>query len=179
LRNPEAAKDDEDFPVKLNDSKNLSKFIENVLPGVLEEMKEAHGWSGIPRTVLHDKASYMVSPLHDRLNETFSDALKKAGMRSWVGGESDSAKWLAPKLGDLYFHETAISHIRRLLATTFPCKRIGETRAQFRARLDKVEAHMNSEDFAAKDGTGLEGLAKDLLSRCTEIIEKKGERLPK
>ena len=39
---PEAAKDNEDLPVKLNDAKNLSKFIENVLPGVLEEMKEAH-----------------------------------------------------------------------------------------------------------------------------------------
>ena len=108
---PEAAKEDKDLPVKLNDAANLAKFVQNVLPRVMEEMKEAHGWSSIPRTVIHDKASYMVSPLHDRLNRTFSDALKKAGLRSWVGGESDSAKWLAPKMGDLYLHETAISHM--------------------------------------------------------------------
>ena len=35
------------------------------------------------------------------------------------------------------------------------------------------------EAFAAPGGRGLEGLAKDLRSRCTELIRRKGERLPK
>ena len=38
---------------------------------------------------------------------------------------------------------------------------------------------MNSAEFAAKDGTGLEGLAKDLRNRCEEVVKNKGERLPK
>ena len=48
--------------MKLNDSESLARFVRHVLPGVLDEMREAHGWPNIPRTIVHDKASYM-SPL--------------------------------------------------------------------------------------------------------------------
>lgn len=84
------------------------------------------------------------------------------------------------KLGDLYLHETAISHIRRLLADDFACTHLGETPVHFRGRMLKVENHMNSLAFARADGGGgLEKLAKQLRSRCQEPIRLKGERLPK
>ena len=60
------------------------------------------------------------------------------------------------------------------------CTRICETSVQFMKRPKRVEEFMNSPDFAAKDGgRGLEGLAKDMLARCDEVIYRKGERIPK
>ena len=63
-------------PDKLNNSVGLAKFVRNVPPGILQEMKQEYGWSSLPREVAHDKASYMVSPFHDRLNVVFADALE-------------------------------------------------------------------------------------------------------
>ena len=44
--------------------------------------------------------------------------------------------------------------------------------------MQRVEDHMNSEAFAAKDGTGLLGLCKQLRSRCQALVDGGGERLP-
>ena len=82
-------------------------------------------------------------------------------------------------LGDVYLHETAISHIRRLLREKFVCLRVGETFPQFRQRMKKVQDYMNSEEFAREpDGRGLAGLANDLRARCEQLLDGKGERLP-
>ena len=72
-----------------------------------------------------------------------------------------------------------ISHMRRLLDTEFAANKIFETPAQFRVRMQKVEDHLNSDEFAREDGRGLLGLAKDLRSRCEEVVRRGGERLPK
>ena len=170
---------DDRLLAKLNDSVGLAKFVESVLPGILKEMAQQHGWRTLPRTVVHDKASYMVSPHHDRLNVTFARALGKAGLQSWVGTACSSAAWLAARFADVYPHETAISHIRRLLDTEYTCLQAHETEQQLRARMEKVEGHMNSADFAAKGGTGLLGLCKSLRSRCEEVLLREGGRLPK
>ena len=80
--------------------------------------------------------------------------------------------------GDVYLHETAISHIRRLLREKFVCLRIGETFGQFKRRMKHVEEYMNSDAFAREPGgRGLLGLAKDLRSRYGEVRERGGERL--
>ena len=172
-----AAKRDPTLPDKLNNSVGLAKFVRNVLPGILEDMKQEYGWSTLPREVVHDKASYMVSPFHDRLNVVFADALEANRLRSWVGSASDSADWLCARFADVYPHETAISHIRRLLDHEFTCARTHETVAQFRLRMGKVVAHMNSEDFKAKDGTGLSGLCRSLQGRCERVLSDGGNRL--
>ena len=83
------------LPVKLNDSEGIAKFVQHVLPDILAEMQRCYGWKTLPRTVVHDKASYMVSPNLDRLNLTFAGALRSVGMRSWVGSSDDSASWLS------------------------------------------------------------------------------------
>lgn len=85
-----------------------------------------------------------------------------------------SSKW-----GDAFLHETAIAHIRRLLATRFVSTRVDETWAQFRARMQAVEDYMNSDDFPANGGQGLNGLAKELHTRCRDAVQRKGARLPK
>ena len=86
---------------------------------------------------------------------------------------------MVKKLGDVYLHETVISHVRRLLDGEFAHQKIYETPEHFVTRMKKVEAHMNSDSFKAPDGRGLEGLAKDLKWRCEEVVRLKGERIPK
>ena len=49
----------------------------------------------------------------------------------------------------------------------------------FKARMQQVEDHMNSDAFAAPDGRGLLGLAKELRSRCEDMIRRGGQRIPK
>ena len=168
-----------EYPVKLNDSDSLARFVRHVLPGVLDEMREAHGWPNIPRTIVHDKASYMVSPSHQRLNVTFANSLVDAGFASWLGSVSDTTEWLVAKWGDMYLHETVISHIRRLLEAEYRTQSLNEPVARFTARMKQVEAHLNSPDFRAAGGRGLDGLARDLLWRCDEVVRLEGERLPK
>ena len=166
--------------MKLTDADNVAKFVRPVLPSDLREMQRAHGWANLPRTVVHDKASYMVSNVHDRLGGKFAAALKDAGFTSWVGGNHETTAWLPPKWGDVYLHETVVAHVRRLLDTDFACTRLGETRSQFAVRMKKVERFMNSEAFAKQDGgRGLEGLAKELRHRCELVIKSKGQRIPK
>ena len=138
-----------------------------------------HGWANQPRTVVHDKASYMVTAAHDRLQQTFGAALEAGGFSSWLGGASESTQWLVKKWGDVYLHETAISHIRRLLDDDFACRRLGETVPQFRQRTVKIAECMNSPAFRTTDGRGLRGLATQLLARCRWVIKKTGERYPK
>ena len=109
----------------------------------------------------------------------FGGALAEAGFRSCVGPQGSNTQWMSSKWGDVFLHETAIAHIRRLLATRFACTRVDETWAQFRARMQAVEDYMNSDDFAASGGQGLHGLAKELHTRCQAVVQRKGARLPK
>ena len=179
---PAKAKEDPRYPAKLTDAENIGKFIRQVLPEILQEMKTAYGWPNIPRVVVHDKASYMVTAAHERLHVEFAASLRSAGFTSWVGKDlTDSTKWLVKKWGDVYLHETVNSHIHRLLDNDFACRRLCETLGQFKVRVRKVEQFMNSAQFAAKAGRGkgLMGLAKDLRARCAEVKRRQGERIPK
>ena len=176
----EAARDDTRLPQKLADSVNLAKFVRHVLPAELEQMQAEHDWHDLPRVVVHDKASYMVTAQHERLQVGFAAALQESGFRSWVGADSAATtKWLVKKFGDVYVHETLIAHIRRLLDTDFVATKINESPPQFKQRMKRVEDHLNSDAFAAPNGTGLLGLAKELRSRCEEVIRRKGQRIPK
>ena len=104
--------------------------------------------------------------------------LVAGGFRSWLGDAAGSTKWMASRWGDVYLHETVISHIRRLLDTDFAATCFPESFAQFRLRTWKVVAHMNSPAFSPNGGRGLVGLAKSLHDRCAEIVERDGERIP-
>jgi hypothetical protein len=169
-------KNDEYTPIKLNDGAELAKFIEHVLPDELEAMRRKYGWSSTPRTILHDKSTYFVNHKAERVAGAFAEALRAGGFKSWVG---ESSKWMAGKFGDVYPHETLISHIRRLLDHKFPRTTPGETHRQFCARMGKVEAYINSDDFAVREGGGLAALSTSLRDRCAECIRRKGERIPK
>ena len=173
----EAAARDPTLPTRLNESSELGKFIKNVLPDILTHMSDAHGWGRTPRTIVHDKASYMVAPRSQRLAGPFADALRAAKMKSWVGDADANCSWLAGRLGDLYPHETAISHIRTGLSRRFPRSTPGETRARFANRMEKVVGYMNSKEFTARDGGGLMALSQSLRDRFSRMKELKGERL--
>ena len=86
----ERAARDQEYPEKLTDAQNLAKFVRCVLPDVLAEMRDAYGWSNLPRVVVHDKASYMVTHLHEQLHVTFASALDDGGFTSWVGDDHAS-----------------------------------------------------------------------------------------
>ena len=140
-------------------------------------MREEHGWPRTPRTVVHDKASYTVAPRSQRLAAPFASALRAAKLKSWVGDEDADCSWLAGRLGDVYPHETLISHIRHGLSHRFPRTTPGETRNRFAARMEKVVAYLNSSEFAARDGGGLEALSQSLRNRCERLRDLGGERL--
>ena len=131
----------------------------------------------MPRTLVHDKASYFVAPSSQRLASKFATALHSANLRSWLGDGDADCGWLAGRLGDVYPHETVISHIRRGLEQRFPRKSLGETRPQFAHRMANVQAYMNSPEFAAQDGGGLLALAESFRERCRQVVLLKGERL--
>ena len=174
-----AALTDQTLPTKLNDTANLAKFIKNVLPDILSEMKTTHQWNNVPRTLVHDKASYMVTNQHDLLNTGFAKAIADVGLHSWLGGPGDSTRWLVARWGDVYPHETAISHVRRLMRTRFRATRICETLGQFKARMLKVQDYMNSGEFGKDGDSGsLMRLCQSLRTRCEDVIDLKGERLP-
>ena len=179
--NPELADADSRFPASLASSQNLAKFTRHVLPRILQEMKQTYKWTSLPKKLVHDKASYMVTHAHERLNGTFAKGLRDAGFTSWVGPDlASDTSWLVKKWGDVYLHETVNAHIHRLLDTDFACRRLHETRAQFAVRVKKVEKYMNSTQFKAKgSGRGLMGLAQDLRLRCQEVVNREGERIPK
>ena len=174
---PQAAARDESLPVRLNESRELGKFVKNVLPEILKEMRDEYGWSRTPRTVVHDKASYMVAPRSQRLAGPFAGALRAAKLKSWLGDEDADCNWLAGRLGDMYPHETLISHIRHGLSHRFPRSTPGETRARFANRMGRVVDYVNSSEFAARDGGGLLSLAQALRSRCERMADLQGERL--
>ena len=176
LCDPSAANRDPTVLAKLNDSLELAKFIEHVLPKELASMQASHGWASVPRTVVHDKAPYMANAKGDKLNANFAQALQAANLRSWAG---QTVAWMAPRFGDVYPHETCIAHIRRLLEHKFVRDSPGETLRQFRNRMAKVEAELNSDSFAADGGGGLMALSAELRPRCEELIRRKGDRLPK
>ena len=175
--NPDAAARDPSLPTRLNHGYELAKFVANVLPGILEEMRAEHGWSRTPRTVVHDKASYMVAPRSQCLTAAFATALRTAKLKSWLGTEDDDCSWLAGRLGDVYPHETVISHIRRGLDHRFPRATPGETRNRFAGRMAKVQSYMNSAEFATRDGGGLAALAECMRERFRRVGILQGERL--
>ena len=72
-----------------------------------------------------------------------------------------------------------LANVRRLLGTTFATANLDETPAMFRQRMKRVQEYMNSPSYAAPGGRGLEGLARDMRSRCQMVVERKGERIPK
>ena len=82
-------------------------------------------------------------------------------------------------MGDLYLHETVISHVRRLLATKFMRKALSEKPGEFKARMLKVEKYMNNTMGRNGPGQALTELGNALHERCGALIERKGERLPK
>ena len=133
----------------------------------------------VPHTLVHDKASYMVNGATQTLNTVFAGACEEVGFKSWLGDQLASTGWLCARWGDVYVHETLISHIRRLLATTFSYASFDETPEHFRGRMQKLADHMNSDQFAASGGGGLRGLAREWHWRCQEVVRRQGERLPK
>lgn len=157
---------------QLNKSQKVADFVKNKLPTVLNSMKDEWGWATIPRVILHDKASYFVDNTQNTMNATFARGLKAGRFRSWI---EDDPSWLAAQLGDLYPHETVISHVRRLLSTKFCKCSLWETPQQFAVRMAKVEKHINEEM-----GDTLERLGKEaLLKRAAALKKAGGERLPK
>ena len=94
-------------------------------------------------------------------------------------GIGEDTSWLASKLGDMYLHETAISHIRRLLAEKFVCTALHETVPQFKLRMQAVQDHMNSNAFSSTGGRGLKGLSSELHARCQAVVDGGGARIPK
>ena len=112
-----------------------------------------------------------------RLAASFDNALRSAKLKSWLGGSDTDCSWLAGRLGDIYPHETLISHIRRGISHRFPRSTPGETRNRFKNRMKRVEDYINSAEFNARDGGGLASLSSSLHEGCVRVSALKGKRL--
>jgi len=90
------ARDDASLPQKLADSHNLAKFIRKALPQELQRVREKHGWQDMPRVVVHDKASYMVTAAHEVLQiESLSGITPCAYYNTKKGtGWATEASWM-------------------------------------------------------------------------------------
>ena len=93
----DAARCDPRLPARLNNGSDVGKFTSNVLPDILEKMKQEYGWARVPRTVVHDKASYFVAPrLRDKPRTVAGVAGSGGGCRG-VGScpipACDLARW--------------------------------------------------------------------------------------
>lgn len=157
----------------LGNAKKVAEFVKDRLPVVLEGMQREFKWSSVPRVLLHDKATYFVNNTANQLQDEFAAALKAGRFRSWA---EDGTSWLSGHLGDLYPHESVISHVRRLLSTKFAKCALYETPTQFAARMKKVEHYLN---YEMKDGESLEKLNKALHNRAKQLKDLQGERIPK
>ena len=142
------------------------------------QMQDEFGWSTLARVVVHDKASYFVSPQNARLQADFALGLRAAKLCSWLGHHEADTNWLAARLGDFYPHETLISHIRRLLTHQFLHHGTSESPSQFRRRLDRVEDYFNSGKWS-DDHDALHRLAKSYRGRAEEVKARMGDRIPK
>ena len=85
---------------------------------------------------------------------------------------------MAPRFGDVYPHETCISHIRRLLDHKFVRTDPKESFIQFRHKMAKVEAYLNSDDYTMREDGDLWALCQDMKDRCKAVLARKGDRLP-
>ena len=95
-----------------------------------------------------------------------------------MGDGAADVSWLSGRLGDVYPHETATTHGRRLLSHNPPCALTGETLAQFSGRLGRVEEHMNSAD-SGRDAESLLRVSQCMRARCQMVIDPEVERIPK
>ena len=100
-------------------------------------------------------------------------------MKGWSGGACGSTEWLSARWSDVYRQETACSRIRSRLYCEYTYSRTHAADQQFRVRLGKVAAHMNSNAFPAAGGRGLLGVCQSMRSRCAEVLRRNGERIPK
>ena len=157
----------------LSNAEKVAAFVKDQLPAVLEEMQKEFKWTSIPRVILHDKASYFVNNTSNQLQDTFASGLKAGRFKSWA---EDGTSWLAAHLGDLYPHETVISHVRRLLATKFAKCALYEAPTQFAARMKRVEQYLN---YELKNGESLKRLGRQLHNRAGQLKDFNGERIPK
>ena len=164
---------------KLNNSAAAAAFVKDELPDILEDMKKEWEWSSIPRVLMHDKASYFVNSKQHCLNQTFATGLQAGNFKSWVDSHGGDCRWMAKMLGDLFLHETVISHVRRLLQSQFARKSLHETPGQFAARMKKVEHYMNNVMGKSAPGEALMKLGRALHNRSEDLKDLNGERLPK
>ena len=112
----------------------------------------------------------------NKLNPKFVEGLGRGNFTSWVGDAEADTSWLSGNIGDLYLHETCVTHIRRLLSTKFTRTALSESPGQFCRRMARVERYMNEE---MGDGYSLQNLGKELHERAEILTKSKGERLPK
>ena len=156
----------------MNGGYEIAKFRQKALPNIIRQMQQQHGWNRIPHTAVHDKASYFVAPISQRLVAPFANALRTAKCKSWLGDADSDCSWLAGRLGGADPHYTLISHIRRCLDHKFPRPSPGEHIAQFANRMRNVQDHLNSAEFVAPTGGGgLRSLSACLMERCTHLAE--------
>ena len=131
----------------------------------------AHCGSGWPRSF-----RILVQAVSQVTTTSYKDKPARSHCRSWVGASGD-ASWLVKTFGDVYLHETMVSHVRRLLDGDFASNKLAESPAQLAKRMQRVGPY-EFLLFCRPWRTWLNG-SKELRTRCELVIASKGQRVPK
>ena len=123
----------------------------------------------VPHVLFTDRGAGFYNPGSGRITSEYRDALAAHGLQAFMG---ESAAVQPGKLSDLMLHETAVSWIRALLASTLPARPWEESPQQLIARLKRVVGKINADYDVA-------GLCHQLPARIGELVRRGGGKLAK
>ena len=120
-----------------------------------------------PTALFLDRGRAFFNTVTAKTTPELALALEGTGLETfWRGDASMQPGYCA----DIMLHETAVSWIRHLLASTVPKAPRKETRAEYGARLRRAVAEINLHHSAV-------GLCDSLLSHLAELKRLDGDRL--
>ena len=122
-----------------------------------------------PHVLFTDRSAGFYNPGSGRITDEYRTALATHGLQAFMG---DSAAVQPGRLSDLMLHETAVSWIRALLASTLPARPWEESPQQLVARLKRVAGRANAEYDVA-------GLCRELPHRVGKLVDRGGGKLAK
>ena len=123
----------------------------------------------LPRHIFTDRGTGMYNP-HGKVVGDYAAAVSSKGFHLHWG--SDASKQ-SPDMGDVLLHETAVSWFRTAMRKTKPeVLPWEETQELWVRRARKAIAHVNKEYDAL-------GLCRQFPERLRNVVDGKGERLPK
>ena len=120
-----------------------------------------------PKTIWVDRGKGFYQPATGKITVAYKKALAAHGFQAALG---DDASIQPGRLQEMMLHETAVSWMRRRLASTLPAKPWEETRQEYASRLKACCDEINRD-------LDVEALCRAFPRRIQNLVKKQGGRL--